>query len=298
MMPQRWFVLSALVPPRGEEFLMVDALRRLGARAIEREGERVVAWLPAPDDVDALLRDARSVLRASTSLDDPALACGWRSQGNWVERWVRGVGPRRVTDRIVVAPIGHEPGHDAEPAAEQAAGDVVIRLEAGIAFGTAEHATTRGCLRLLERVLRNGDRAIDIGTGSGVLAIAAALLGARDVLAFESDPPSCDSARRNVAANDVADVVSVHQLVVTVADLPRIPARDVILANLEAGIIRGLLPALHDALAPRGALIASGITAGELASLLGAAAVAGLDVRERENVDGWTSVVFSRSAAS
>ncbi|MBW3535360.1 MAG: 50S ribosomal protein L11 methyltransferase, partial [Gemmatimonadetes bacterium] len=147
---------------------MVDALRRLGARAVIREDERVLAWLPPPADVDARVREAEAALRASTSMTDPALSWRWQSHEAWMERWGRGVEPRRVSERIVVAPPGRDAGGGA--------GDVVIRLEPGAAFGTAEHPTTRGCLRLLEAVSRPGGKVADIGTGSGILAIAAALL--------------------------------------------------------------------------------------------------------------------------
>jgi ribosomal protein L11 methyltransferase len=286
--PTRWLVLSALVPPAGEEYLMVAALRRLGARAITREGERVIAWLAAPRAVERAVRAAESAIRASTSMTDPALTWWWETHDEWVARWVRAVEPRRVTARIVVAPIGRE--------FERGAGDVVIRLEAGVAFGTAEHGTTRGCLRLLERLLRRGDRVADIGTGSGVLAVAAALLGARHVLALDADPLACAGARRNATANGVAARVEVREVTVGPADLQTLPPCDVVLANLEAGIIGTLLPGLRDVLAPGGRLIASGVTAGERRTVLAAAAAAGLVPYEQADEAGWLSVVFVREA--
>lgn len=306
--PARWLVLSALVPPPGEEFLMVDGLRRLGARAVEREGERVCAWLPAPDDVAATLRDAEAVLHTCTSMTDAALAWHWQSHDEWLARWVHDIAPRRVSDRIVVAPAGcdvggvGDVGDIGDVGADHDRGDVVIRLEAGIAFGTAEHATTRGCLRLLDRMLRADDRAVnrtlDIGTGSGVLAIAAALLGARDVLALEADGLSCESARRNVVTNGVGDRVRVRELMVGPAELRRLPRCGLILANLEAGLLRQLMPALRDRLAPRGTLIVSGTTTGERAALLETAAAAGLMVAAQDDVDGWLSVALATSPAT
>ncbi|MEX1184542.1 MAG: 50S ribosomal protein L11 methyltransferase [Gemmatimonadota bacterium] len=288
-MTAEWLVLSALVPLPGEEFLMVDALRRLGARAIEREGERVVAWLPPPADVAELLRDAGAAIRASTSMTDPALACHWQTHAQWVERWVRPVEPRRVTDRIVIAALEHAVALDGVALDN----DIVIRLEAGIAFGTAEHATTRGCLLLLERLVRDGDCVADIGTGTGVLAIAAARLGARRVLAFEADSLSCDGARRNVAANAVADRVAVRERIVAAADLRRMPRCNVILANLELTAIRRLLPALRDALVPGGFLIAAGVTGGERAALLDDSADADLVLHARSDIDGWLTAAFT-----
>jgi ribosomal protein L11 methyltransferase len=284
--PSRWFVLSAAMPPPGEEFLMVDALRRLGARAVEREGERVIAWMQAPADIGSLISDVRATLRASTSIIEPHIAWRWQSHDEWAERWLQAARPRRVTDRITVTPIGHEPApHDS---------DVIVRLGAGMAFGTAEHATTRGCLRLLERLLRVDDRVLDIGTGSGVLAIAAALLGAREVLALEADALACDSARRNVAANDVTDRVEVRELTVDAEELRRIQACDMVLANLESGVLHLLLPGLRAVIEPGGVVIVAGATAGEQAALLAAAAAAGFVSLREDTVDGWTSVALVR----
>jgi ribosomal protein L11 methyltransferase len=286
-----WLVLSAPVPPAGEALLMVDGLRRLGVRAVEREGERVVAWLPPPADVGEFVADASAVIRASTSMSDPDIAWHWASHEQWTARWVHAVEPRRVTDRIVVAPIAHEVGlGDVD---ERDHGDVVIRLEAGSAFGTADHATTRGCLRMLDDILRAGDHVVDIGTGSGVLAIAAALLGARDVQALEADALSCEDARRNVRANGVADRVTVRERTVGPADLRSLPRCDVVIANLEAGTITALLPGLRAALAPRGSLIVSGMTSGEREALLTAADAAGLVVEAQADADGWLSVRFA-----
>ena len=268
---------------------MVDALRRLGARAVSREGPRVLAWLPPPPDVDGLVREAEAALRAATSMGDPALAWRWESHEEWAERWGAGR-PRRVTQRIVVAPLGRE----GEQEVEGRAGDVVLHLEAGPAFGTAEHPTTRGCLRLLEAVLRPRDGVVDIGTGSGILAIAAARLGAARVLALEADALSCASARRNVVANRVADRVEVRERRVGASGLRTLPRSDVVLANLEADTLHRLLPGLRRVLARSGSLVVAGVTGGEKPALLRSAAAVGLEPHLVEDVDGWWCAALRR----
>jgi ribosomal protein L11 methyltransferase len=283
--PTRWLVLSVLAPAPGEEFLMLEALRRLGARAVTREGQRVSAWLPPPADLPALLQQAEATLRlAAPARSDPALTWRWESHEEWAERWIRTVEPRRITERMVVEPVGREFQHEE--------GDVVIRLEPGMAFGTAEHATTRGCLRLLESVLKQGDRVIDIGSGSGILAVAAALLGAAHVLALEVDALACQSARRNVAVNGVADRVAVREVAVGPAEVGVLPAADVVLGNLDAGLLAGLLDAVRDVLSPRGSLIVAGITGGERPGFIDAATASGFELHRQHSVEGWWCAVF------
>lgn len=217
-----------------------------------------------------------------------------------------------MTDRIVVAPAGRE------PVLEE--GDVVIRLVPGVAFGTAEHGTTRGCLRLLERLVQPGQRVADIGAGSGILSIAAARLGAGRVVALERDPLACDTARKNVVANGVTDRVEVRQVDVESGDLRRLagldaPGRpppktrregdapvspagqDGIVANLETAIILRLLPGFRDALAPGGWLVLSGLPADEPRHVRGAAGALGLELWDELHVDGWWAGCLRRSEA-
>jgi ribosomal protein L11 methyltransferase len=282
-----WLLLSALAPPRGEEVLLVEVLRRLGAHAVERHGERYVALLPPPRDLQARLREAEAAIRAGTSLREPALAWRWQSRTEWAERWSRELPPRRVGRRWVVHPTGSRP-----PLRE---GDLPIRLVPGPGFGTAEHPTTRGCLRLLEDIGAAGARAADVGSGSGILAVAAALLGAREVLAFEVDPHACAAARDNVVENGVEQRVTARRIEVRPDTLSAAGRFDLVMANLQAAILLPLLPGLARALAPAGAVVVSGILRGEVPRALRAVDHAGLRLAADDMDDGWWSARLDRA---
>jgi ribosomal protein L11 methyltransferase len=302
-----WLLLSVQAPPRGEEPLLVAALRALGAGAVEREGERVVALLPAPADLDALLRRAEAGIRTGTSIREPWLAWRWLSHDEWAARWGAALAPRRVGRFLIVAADDvASPGTTQPPEP----GALRIRLRAATAFGTAEHATTRGCLRLLERLVTPGARIVDVGTGSGILAIGAALLGAGRVLALELDPAACAAARENVAANDVGDRVEVRR---REARAGRFAAHvagagqpggagdagdagfDGVVANVHAEVVGPLLPELAGALRGGGWLLASGILAPERERLAGAAAAAGFAAAGEEAEEGWWTLWWRRA---
>ena len=154
-----------------------------------------------------------------------------------------------------------------------------------MAFGTGDHATTRGVLGLMQDVVRAGDVVADLGSGSGVLAIAAAKLGAARVAAIESDPDAIGNAEENVAANDVAGRVVVIEGDATVL-LPLVAPVRVVLANIISAVIRDLLPVVKESLTADGIAIFSGMLVAESeamrAAFEAAGFVVGADVAEGE----------------
>jgi ribosomal protein L11 methyltransferase len=285
--PLRWLVLSVAGAPPGEEHLLGDALRRAGARAVGRSGDGVEGWLPATSRPEAAARRAAAAIRASTSLRDPDISWSHASHDDWLARWGVGMEPRQLSHRIVVDP-GNDPA-----AATPPPGAVVVRLPRPVAFGTADHPTTRASLRLLERALRPHDQVLDIGTGTGILAIAAVLLGARSALAVDSDPVACAAARANARASGVGDRVAVRRSRVTDANLPRLGRFQLVLANVEGEILQGLMGGVHGALAPGGRLIVAGAVVPEREALVGIAEAAGLQLLEEERDGGWWSALLA-----
>jgi ribosomal protein L11 methyltransferase len=162
---------------------------------------------------------------------------------------------------------------------------MLIVIEPSMGFGTGHHATTRLCLRLVSGLDLRGARVVDLGTGSGVLAMAAALSGAAAVEALDVDPDAIQSAEASAALNDLPPVVRF-----TVGDFRTSPpaAADVVLANLTGGMLRSTAETLWSIVAPGGTLVASGFDTTEAPAVL--AALAPGDVAERLDEDGWVGV--------
>lgn len=169
--------------------------------------------------------------------------------------------------RIVVAPPWDVPPPVAHGAAAgRLAPDIVIVIEPSMGFGTGHHATTRLCLELLQEIDVRGRRVIDVGTGSGVLAIAAARLGAASVVALDHDPDALVSARENVARSGES-AIEVREG--DVASLEASPAH-VVLANLTAAVLRRTSVTLSGCVAPGGFAVVSGFGQDELAAVCAA----------------------------
>jgi ribosomal protein L11 methyltransferase len=228
---------------------------------------------------------------AGVQPSDPAPELEWRWQADedWTRRWREGLAPRRVGERLTVT----QPWNEAE-------GDIVVVIDPATAFGTGEHATTRGALRLMETVLAGGERVLDVGTGSGILAIAAAGLGADAVLAVESDPDAMGNAAENVARSPRADRIELVNAEVDETYLSRqcCAGFDLIVANVLSGVLIPLLPAFARALTPRGRVVLGGILEGEAEAVVDAAMAAGLALAAEDREEGWWTALLAPAATS
>lgn len=173
---------------------------------------------------------------------------------DWSSSWKVHFKPLRVGKRLLIVPTWED--------AAELPGDLVIRIDPGMAFGTGGHETTRLCLELLEHTMDRSERAsapslLDLGTGSGILAMAASLLGAGRILALDIDPDAVAVARENLALNQLSDQVECGT-----TPLEGLTEKfDIILANILAEELVRLAPYLTDRLYPGGSLILSGILA-------------------------------------
>lgn len=199
-------------------------------------------------------------------------------ESSWLDRWREYYRPVRVGRRLLVKPSWEAP--------EPEEGLLVIEMDPGLAFGCGTHPTTAMCMTLLEEAVGGGETVLDVGTGSGILAVAAARLGAAGVLAVDSDPVAVRVARENVEINGLAGVVEVREgdLLAGVGS----PA-DVIVANIVADVIIRLLPAATGLLKAGGRLIASGVISGRRQEVAGALAAAGLETMKALSEGEWAA---------
>ena len=275
-MTDRW--LSVRVHPGTNRDAVLGALFAAGAQAVEEAGEELLTQLPDMGQSEAL---ARAMTTASA---DARVEIADTSPVNWADRWKHAI---RAHDlgAITISPPWLAAGMD--PAR-------TVIIEPEMAFGTGEHATTRGVVRLLSSVVRKGDRVADLGAGSAVLAIAAAKLGAASVAAIELDPDAIANAEENVVRNGVADRVVVIEGDAHVL-LPLVAPVRLITANIISSVLIGLLPAMRDALTRDGAgeAILSGILEGEREEMTGALSSHGWVVRAEDLEAGWWSCVIA-----
>lgn len=201
----------------------------------------------------------------------------------WGTAWRKHYKTLKVGQRLLIKPSWE----DYKASADQ----VVVELDPGMAFGTGQHATTRLCLVALERYLRAGMAVLDLGTGSGILAIAAAKLGASSVLALDINTAAVEVARSNVQANGLCHLVTVEQ-----GTLPRDEATwrgssDLVVANIVAGVIEELADFLASSLKAQGILIVGGIVGGRLDGVIARLEEEGLRIIEVLAEGEWRTVV-------
>ena len=203
-------------------------------------------------------------------------------QEDWQNGWRKYYHPMEIGRHLAVAPSWQEYETDR----------VKLILDPGLAFGTGGHETTSLCLEALDQLVRGGERVLDIGTGSGILAIAALKLGAARAEGVDIDPVAVRTAGENAALNGVAD-----RLTVLVGDLSDKASGQyqIITANIVANAIMALAPAVPGLMAEGGVFIASGIIDTRKEEVIAALQAAGLKVQEVKEKRGWECIVCTKA---
>ncbi len=294
----RYVEIAAAVPSAQVE-LAADILRELTGRdvsiewpftqpdleadaIVDTKGSAVVRAYAGGDGGQHAVERARAALAAAAI--DARVSSSDVAEEDWAESWKEHFHVERFGERIVIVPSWRE--------YEASAGDVVVTLDPGMAFGTGQHETTRMCLEALERAVRLGMRVLDVGCGSGILAIAAAKLGAREVLAVDVDADCVRVTDENARLNGVDGVVRSRCGSAGEAWPFEEPAAefDVVVANIIARVIIEIAPDLARALTVGGRLIVSGVIGEREREVVDSLTMAGLRVGEVRAMGDWRCI--------
>ncbi|NOY86309.1 MAG: 50S ribosomal protein L11 methyltransferase [Deltaproteobacteria bacterium] len=276
-----------IVVPKDSGDAVSDFLTGLTGRGVIVEDAGgvvgITAYLPGDNSGEAipLLRQYLDELAAMGALpDEIPMEVTREPEEDWMETFRSQHSRVAISDRIAVRPTWCAPENGKE-----------IVLDPGLAFGTGSHATTRMCLTLMDRHIGSSppSRLLDVGTGTGILAIAAAFLGIGEVLAVDVDPVSVRVARENTKANGVEKSVTVVEGSIEKAS----GAYDMITANLYSSLLTGLADPLCKVLAPGGILIASGMMEDEKETVIDAFFAAGLNCDDILSEDIWVAGLFT-----
>jgi len=295
------------LPPNGASYMLRLVCDEKRARAVADlvvetfdPAETAACAFEAPNGVDWIAEvffgdppdedELRELLAAATDAETAALAEFSRvEERDWVENSLAGLSAVRA-GRVLV--------HGSHDRARLRVNQIGVEIEAALAFGTGHHGTTLGCLLALDRILkrRRPRHVLDVGTGTGVLAIAAARLLRQPVACGDIDPVSVTTARANALANAAGALVrpALAQGVRSAALRRR---ADLIFANILAKPLRLMAQSLAGVAAPRAELVLSGLLAKDVAGVLTAYRAQGFRLVERGDIEGWATLVLRRGRA-
>lgn len=281
----RWLELTVAVNSSDVD-MVAEVLGRFGygGVAIEEKGSQATIRVFLP--IDNSLAERRLELEEGLThlvLNNPVKLNERETvEQDWETSWKKHYKTLPIGERLIIKPSWED--YTATPA------QVVIEIDPGMAFGTGQHATTRGCLVALERHLRPGMRVLDLGTGSGILAIAVSKLAASQVLAMDISPAAVAVAKSNAQANGVSDLMAVE-----LGTLPKDKAWrrnfDLVVANITAQVISELAEPLVCSLKPQGILIAGGIIEERLEEVSMRLQEAGARIIDVLSEDEWRTIV-------
>jgi ribosomal protein L11 methyltransferase len=273
-----WWAIDVRPDPSRREWVGAWLVARTGQAVEERDDGTLVTFAEDERAADALVAALAAEGEAPVATTRRAL-----EPVDWTTRWRDGLGPRHF-GRLTVVPTWIELPRGDGPA---------VVLDPESAFGSGEHGSTRAALTLLERHLRPGDRVLDLGSGSGILAIAAAKLGAASAVGIENDAEANPVARRNAERNGVTTVVDF--LDGDAGDLaPLLGPADLLLSNILRLVNTALLPAIVATLRPGGLAIFSGMEELEAPLFRPVLETAGLVVLDEVGDTGWWAVAAAR----
>jgi ribosomal protein L11 methyltransferase len=267
-------------PPHTDE--VVGLLGLLGFEGFWEDGDYLRAYITDADWTESLQSEVKQTITEYArghEIRIPTFDVELIPPTNWNEAWESSIKPVVVTDSMIIAPtwatLNEKPGQ------------LVLRIDPKMSFGTGHHETTRLILRMLEPEVHGGETAIDVGTGTGVLAIAALRLGASRAVGIDVDEWSFENAKENARLNGVLD-----RFDISLGDIRELPPGrfTFVIANIQSSIILPALADLKSRMAPGGLMLLSGLLKTERESILSACQSHGLTVVEEAYEAEWIAL--------
>ncbi|AZU63384.1 50S ribosomal protein L11 methyltransferase [Neobacillus mesonae] len=253
------------------------------------EGVIVKAYLPVNsflgETVDAIKDSINNLIIYNIDIGLNKVTISEVNEEEWATAWKKYYNPVKISERFTIVPTW-------EIYNPVSSDELIIELDPGMAFGTGTHPTTVMCIQALERTVRSGDRVIDVGTGSGVLSIAAAMLGAEDIRAYDLDEVAVTQARLNIKLNKVNNIVSVNQN--NLLDGVEEGSADVIVANILAEVILRFTDDAAKVLKPGGSFIASGIIQPKKDQVKDSLIASGFEIIETILMEDWVALIAEK----
>lgn len=274
-----------LVKEREDQF---GEIYQLDPQDYPEEGVIVKAYLPVNsflgETVEEIKLAINNLILYNIDIGLNKVTLSEVHEEEWATAWKQYYHPVKISDKFTIVPTweDYKPVHSDE---------LIIELDPGMAFGTGTHPTTVLCIQSLERTVRKGDRIVDVGTGSGVLSIAAAKLGATTIEALDLDEVAVNVAKSNIKLNKVDDVVKVRQN--NLLDGVEGEA-DIIVANILAEVILRFVNDAHRLVKKDGYFISSGIIQQKKDEVKEAILKAGFTIEEIVTMEDWVSIIAKK----
>jgi ribosomal protein L11 methyltransferase len=253
------------------------------------EGVIVKAYLPVNsflgETVDAIKESINNLIIHNIDIGFNKVTISEVNEEEWATAWKKYYHPVKISEKVTIVPTW-------EIYTPVSSDELIIELDPGMAFGTGTHPTTVMCIQALETSVRPGDRVIDVGTGSGVLSIAAAMLGAEDVRAYDLDEVAVTSARLNIKLNKVSDKVTISQN--NLLDGVEENTADVVVANILAEVILRFTDDVARVVKPGGIFIASGIIQQKKDQVKEGLVQSGFEITETILMEDWVAIIAKR----
>lgn len=265
---------------------LVGILSQLGFEGFWEDDTLLKCYISSmrwTQELEREISDTVQIVARSSTTPLPKISVRLLKEQNWNEEWEKTIKPIQVTDRIMIAPSWQDPA----PLTD----GIILIIDPKMSFGTGYHETTRMMIKLLEKYVKEGMNILDVGTGTGILAIAGIKLGAKSAVGIDLDEWAYNNAVENASRNRVSD--SIHIVLGELATAPAGPF-DLIAANLQKDVIDPLLDEMTRHLASRGILLLSGLLLADRTPMLETLHRAGLSTIDEMTENEWVALAAKR----